>query len=52
MFFQPTIEIEAAVRNGSLDIGLFGAEAILEKSNAEEMLADLTRRLVEAAEGV
>lgn len=47
---QPTIDLEAAVRDGALDVGVFAPDALLTRSAAEEFLDEVMRKLMAAVE--
>lgn len=38
---QPSIDVEVAVRDGSLDVGLFAPKPLLDESQVEDMLHEL-----------
>ncbi|EED21789.1 nonribosomal siderophore peptide synthase SidC [Talaromyces stipitatus ATCC 10500] len=43
--YMDSMDIEAAVRDGKLDIGVFGPESLLSQEKAEEILSRLRREL-------
>ncbi|EEA25907.1 nonribosomal siderophore peptide synthase, putative [Talaromyces marneffei ATCC 18224] len=45
--YMDCIDIEAAVRDGKLDVGIFGPETLLSQLQAEEILSSLRRELEE-----
>lgn len=46
-FLQPTIDVEAALRHGRLDFGLFAPETRLDSSTAEAIIEGM-RQAMEA----
>ena len=47
--FLPAVDIEAAVRNGRLGVGLFAPQEMLTESEAQKMLEEVETNLEEAA---
>ncbi|KAG0156567.1 hypothetical protein PDIDSM_3748 [Penicillium digitatum] len=43
--FQPTIDVEAAIRNGRLDLGLFAPESRLDQDTAASMIGAMRREM-------
>ncbi|KAJ5170685.1 uncharacterized protein N7500_003468 [Penicillium coprophilum] len=43
--FQPTIDVEAAIRNGQLDFGLFAPESRLDRDTAETVIGAMRREM-------
>ncbi|CAI7665164.1 unnamed protein product [Penicillium glandicola] len=43
--FQPTIDVEAAIRNGRLDFGLFAPESRLDRDTAETVIDSMRREM-------
>ncbi|CAG8889549.1 unnamed protein product [Penicillium egyptiacum] len=43
--FQPTIDVEAAIRNGRLDFGLFAPESRLGRDTAESVIGAMRREI-------
>ncbi|KAJ5977485.1 hypothetical protein N7501_000827 [Penicillium viridicatum] len=43
--FQPTIDVEAAIRNGRLDFGLFAPESRLDQDTAETVIDAMRREM-------
>jgi hypothetical protein len=46
LFFQPSIDVEVALRDGALDVGIFGPEHLMNEGQAGEMLKNLHDELV------
>jgi hypothetical protein len=44
-FQQPTIDVEAAIRNGRLDFGLFAPESRLDRDTAETVIGAMRREM-------
>jgi hypothetical protein len=44
-FPQPTIDVEAAIRNGRLDFGLFAPESRLDQETAETVIDAMRREM-------
>lgn len=42
---QPTIDVEAAIRNDRLDLGLFAPESRLDQDTAETMIDAMRREM-------
>lgn len=47
---QPTLDVEAAVRNDLLDVGLFGPSACLSHETAEKIMEKLQQQLTTLVE--
>ena len=48
---QPSIDIEASIRNGSLDVGIFAPADILDDQGAVRVLEELQSLLLGIGEG-
>jgi hypothetical protein len=44
---QPTLDIEVAIRDGALDVGLFGPTALISLVNAQQLLNDFKSMIYE-----
>lgn len=47
---QPSVDFEAAVHDGALDIGIFAPKAMVDEEGVGRLLEDVKRRLREALE--
>ena len=48
---QPTIDIEVAVRDGSLDLGIFGPYSLLSRKQVEEIFGSIREALYQLTGG-
>lgn len=44
-FQQPTLDVEAAVRDGRLDFGLFGPDSRLDSATADRIIAEVRQEI-------
>ena len=49
-YSQPSIDVEAAIRNGTLDVGIFGPKGLLSETIAGNMFEKLREEIMDIAE--